>query len=109
LRLYAVFFLVSMASFAGSWDGVLVNTDCYDTLERNVNPSDSAIDVTHDRGLEVRYCRAKARTKYFTVVQQDGQSFKLDSTGNAKASEILRKGDQKLVFVVHITGKCATI
>lgn len=93
----------SKAGLRGRWEGVLVNSECYDTLERNVNPSESA-DASGDRSLEVRYCRANARTKSFTVVQPDGQSFKLDATGNARAAEIVRTGNQKLIFVVSVTG-----
>jgi hypothetical protein len=105
MRVCVLFCLASMAGFAGSWQGVLVNSKCYDALERNVNPFESGLDAGRDRNFEVRYCRANARTKSFTVVQPDGQSFKLDSKGNAKAAEIVRKGNQKLIFVVDVTGK----
>ena len=105
MRLAALLCLASMVGFAGSWEGVLVNSECYDAVERNVNPFESGLDASRDRNFEVRYCRANARTKSFTVVQPDGQSFRLDSTGNAKAAEIVRKGNQKLVFVVNVTGK----
>jgi hypothetical protein len=105
MRLVAFLCLASMAGFAGSWEGVLVNSDCYDAVERNVNPFESGLDASHDGNFEVRYCRANARTKSFTVMQPDGQSFRLDSTGNTKAAEIVRKGNQKVIFVVGITGK----
>jgi hypothetical protein len=105
MRVCVLFCLASMAGFAGSWQGVLVNSKCYDALERNVNPFESGLDAGRDRNFEVRYCRANARTKSFTVVQPDGQSFKLDSKGNAKAAEIVRKGNQKFIFVVDVTGK----
>lgn len=105
MRVCVLFCLASMAGFAGSWQGVLVNSKCYDALERNVNPFESGLDAGRDRNFEVRYCRANARTKSFTVVQPDGQSFRLNSTGNAKAAEIVRKGNQKFIFVVDVTGK----
>jgi hypothetical protein len=105
MRVCVLFCLASMTGFAGSWQGVLVNSKCYDALERNVNPFESGLDAGRDRNFEVRYCRANARTKSFTVVQPDGQSFKLDSKGNAKAAEIVRKGNQKFIFVVDVTGK----
>jgi hypothetical protein len=105
MRVCVLFCLASMAGFAGSWQGVLVNSKCYDALERNVNPFESGLDAGRDRNFEVRYCRANARTKSFTVVQPDGQSFKLDSKGNAKAAEIVRNGNQKFIFVVDVTGK----
>jgi hypothetical protein len=105
MRLAVLFCLVSMAGFAGDWEGVLVNSECYEAVERNVNPWESGIDASRDRNFEVRYCRANGRTKSFTVVQPDGQSFTLDSTGNARAAEIVRKGNQKFIFVVNVTGK----
>jgi hypothetical protein len=105
MRLVVLFCLACMAGSTGTWEGVLVNSECYDAVERNVNPFESALDVSRDRNFEVRYCRANARTKSFTVVQPDGQSFKLDSTGNARATEIVRKGNQKFIFIVEVTGK----
>lgn len=105
MRLAALFFFVSILGFAGSWEGVLVSSECYDTMERNVNPGDLGFDVSRNRNLEVRYCRANLRTKSFTVVQRDGLSFKLDAPGNAGAAEMVRKGNPKLIFVVHVTGE----
>jgi hypothetical protein len=105
MRLAALFYLASLAGFAGSWEGVLVNSECYDTVERNVNPFESGLDASRDRNFEVRYCRANMRTKSFAVVQPDGQSFKLDRTGNVRAAEIVRKGNQKVIFVVDVIGK----
>src|SRR5215467_15842767 len=95
-------FLVCMTGFAKKLDGVLVDASCYEAHERNISPW--TLDASRDRNYEVQYCRANARAKSFTVVQPDGQSFKLDATGNAKAAEIVRKGNQKLIFVVHVTG-----
>jgi hypothetical protein len=105
MRLAVLLCLACLNGFAGSWQGVLVNSDCYDALERNVNPFESGLDVSRDRNFEVRYCRANAGTKFFTVVQPDGQSFRLDSTGNAKAAEIVRNGNRKFIFVVDVTGE----
>jgi len=96
-------FLVCMTGFAKKLDGVLVDASCYEAHERNISPW--ALDASRDRNYEVQYCRANARTKSFTVVQPDGQSFKLDSTGNAKAAEIVRNGDPTFTFVVYVTGE----
>ena len=104
MRLAVLLRLACVTSFGGSWEGVLVNSECYQALERNVNPFESGLDASRDRNFEVRYCRANARTKSFTVVQPDGQSFRLDSTGNAKAAEIVRKGNPRFMFVVEVSG-----
>jgi hypothetical protein len=105
MRLAVLLILTSMLALAGDWSGVLVNSKCYDDVERNVNPWESGVDAARDRNYEVRYCRANARTTSFTVVQQDGRSFKLDSAGNAKAVEIVRNGNPKYIFVVAVTGE----
>jgi hypothetical protein len=98
-------FLTSTPVFAGDWSGVLVNTTCYEDVERNVNPWESGVDANRDRNYEVRYCGANGKTKLFTLVQPDGQSFKLDPPGNARAAEIVRNGNQKYIFVVSVTGE----
>ena len=105
MRVTILIFLASMVSFTRNLEGVLVDSSCYDAQERNISPWGSAVDGSRDRNYEIRYCRANARTKSFTVVQPDGQSFKLDSTGNAKASEIIRNGNPKFIFVVYVTGE----
>ena len=105
MRVAVLLCLVSVVGLAGSWEGVLVNSTCYDALERNVNPWESALDAGRDRNYEVRYCHANSKTKLFTLVQPDGQSFKLDSAGNTRAADIVRKGNPKLIFVVNVTGE----
>jgi hypothetical protein len=57
MRLAALFYLACMVGFAGSWEGVLVTSNCYEALERNVNPFEPRPEL---RGP---YCRANARTK----------------------------------------------
>ena len=105
MRLTVLLCLTSGLAFAQSWSGVLVNSKCYEDVERNVNPWESSIDAARDRNYEIRFCRANGRTQLFTVVQQDGRSFKLDSAGNMKAAEIVRNGNQKYIFVVAVTGE----
>jgi hypothetical protein len=105
MRLAILICLTSWPAFCGTWTGVLVNSKCYDDVERNVNPWESAVDAARDRNYEIRYCRANERTKSFTVVQQDGQSFKLDAAGDAQAAEIVRNGNKKYIFVVSVTGE----
>lgn len=99
-----LFSLVPLAAFAQTAEGVLVNSSCYDNVENNTNPAARNEDAVRDRDFDVRFCHADARTKQFTVVQPDGQSFKLDAAGNAKAEEIVRKGNPKNMFVVEVTG-----
>ncbi|MBV8843564.1 MAG: hypothetical protein JO307_12215 [Bryobacterales bacterium] len=105
MRFAALVCLIAAPVFAGTWSGVLVNSKCYDDLERSVGPWESGVDANRDRNYEIRYCRANARTTEFTVVQPDGRSYRLDATGAAQAAEIVRNGNPKWMFVVAVSGK----
>jgi hypothetical protein len=104
-RLAALCFAASAVGFAAGWSGALVNSKCYDALERNVNPQDSLSSVDRDRGSEVRYCSPNAKTKLFGIVTRDGENLKLDSAGNTKAMELVRRIGKKSWFQVVVTGE----
>jgi hypothetical protein len=102
LRVSVILCLASNLGFAGSWSGVLVDSKCYDSEERNINP----FEPFHDEELDVRLCRPNAHTKSFAIVQQDWLRLRLDSAGNAKAAEIVRKADKKKSYWgVAVTGE----
>jgi len=105
VRLSGLLFVGSTLSFAGSWTGFLVNSKCYDSLERNKNPTDTENYVDRDKNSEIRYCRPNAKTKLFAVVMENGLSFKLDSGGNAKAAQLMSKPSKQSSFEVSITGE----
>jgi hypothetical protein len=48
-------------------------------------------------------CRPNARTKSFAVVDEGWRVLKLDSDGNAKASDLVR--NRKSVWGVKVTGE----
>ena len=104
IRLAALFCLASALSFAESWSGVLVDSRCYDSMQRNVNPTDTLTNVDRDMNQQIRYCSPNARTKSFAVVLPEGMSFRLDSAGNAEAAQLVRKAGKKSRFVVAVTG-----
>jgi hypothetical protein len=79
----------SFASWFTNRDALITDTRAIE--ERNVNPTDTETYVDRDRNLEIRYCHRDSKTKSFAVVTADGQSFELDSGGNAKAAELVRK------------------
>jgi hypothetical protein len=81
-----------------------VNSKCYAAEERNVNPTDTETHVDRDGNLEIRYCRPRAKTKSFAIVTPDGQSFELDSAGNAKAAELVRQSGKKSRYDVAVVG-----
>jgi hypothetical protein len=94
--------LAPTLSFAESWTGVLVDTKCYDTAARNVNPW----EPYHDQAMDVRLCRPTGRTKTFAIVQQDWTRLKLDSSVNPQAAEIVRNADKKHSYWgVVVTGE----
>ena len=104
-HLSCLLFMASTLSFAGSWTGFLVNSNCYDALERNKSPKDTLGYVDRDRIGEIRYCRPNGKTKLFAVVMEDGLRFKLDSRGNAKAAELMIKLSKQSAIKVSITGE----
>jgi len=104
IRLAALFCLASALSFAESWSGVLVDSRCYDTMQRNVNPTDTLTNVDRDMNQQIRYCSPNAKSKSFAVVLPEGMSFRLDSAGNAEAAQLVRKAGKKSRFVVAVTG-----
>jgi len=105
VRLAALMFLASAWACAQTWSGYLVDSRCYRSLEGNRNPRDTLTEVDHDRGWEVRYCHLTPKTRSFTVVQKDGQSFELDSAGNAQAAKLFAKAGSKGPFYVTVTGE----
>jgi hypothetical protein len=88
-----------------AWSGFLVNSGCYEALERNTNPWDTSTYVDRDRDREVRYCSPNLKTKSFTLVDHDGLSHKLDAAGNAKAADAVRQIGKKVPFKVKIAGE----
>jgi len=105
LRLAALFCMASALGCAGTWSGVLVDAKCYASEESNVNPRDTTFWVDTDRNSEIRYCHPKSHTTSFAIVQQSGESLKLDSASDVKASEIARNGDKKYNLYVDVTGE----
>jgi hypothetical protein len=105
LRLATLGCLSATLTLAGSWSGVLVDSKCWGYEEHNVNPTDTLTYVDRDGNLEIRLCSPSPKTKSFSVVQHDGLSFNLDSAGDAKAAELVRKNGKKSLFAVAITGE----
>jgi hypothetical protein len=97
--------LTAVPGFAQGMTGFLVDSDCYESLERNVSPWDTNTYVDRDRDWEVRYCSPNRKTKSFTLVNHDGLSFKLDPAGNAKAAELLGSTRKKSVLEVRVAGE----
>ena len=82
----------------------MVDSNCYDILLRNVNPFETSPGA-RDWGQMIRYCAPGEKTKTFAVVLEDLTRRKLDSNGNSKAAELVRKTGKKSRFVVVVTGE----
>jgi hypothetical protein len=90
---------------AGSWPGYLVDSKCYEAVERNVGPFENGSDVGRDRSFQARYCHPRGKTRTFVFMQQNGLDFRLDDAGNAKAAEFVRKVGKRAASLLTITGE----
>jgi hypothetical protein len=106
MRVAVLFGWSAMLSLAESWSGSLVDSKCYASEERNVNPTDTLTYVDRDGNLEIRYCSPGKKTKSFALVLPEG-SFNLDMAGNAKAAELVRKIGRRSPLAVVIRGEMA--
>jgi hypothetical protein len=101
-RLAALLLSASIPALADSWSGALVDSKCYAGEQRN----DASAFVDRDIGLEMRYCSPNPKkSKSFSVVQNDGISFRLDPAGNGKAAALVRATGKMKYFMVVVTGK----
>jgi hypothetical protein len=82
----------------------LVDSNCYEFRERNVNPTDTMTYVDRDTREEILYCSANAKTRTFTIVLREGPSFRLDAPGNTEAAQLVRNSGKKSLFIVAVTG-----
>jgi 3-deoxy-D-arabino-heptulosonate 7-phosphate (DAHP) synthase len=68
--------------YAESWTGKLIDAACHERSQQN--PADSK------QKSELAACDASASTTSFAIETSDGKVYKLDASGNAKASTALR-------------------
>jgi hypothetical protein len=101
LQIPVLLCLVSTLGLAESWSGILVDSKCYDSAVRNVNPW----DPYGDQAMNVRLCRPTLRTKSFAIVQQDWVRLKLDSSANEQAVDLVQKTNKKSYLGVLVTGE----
>ena len=104
MRVGALFGFASAVGFAESWPAALVDCNCYESMERNVNPFETS-GAARDTRRQIKSCSPNVRTKIFAVVLRDGTLLKLDSGGNLKAAELASKGGKKSPFMITVTGE----
>lgn len=105
IALAALACLTAAPGFAQSVTGFLVDSNCYESVERNVDPWETNPYVDRDRDWEVRFCSPNRKTKSFSLVNHDGLSFKLDAAGNTKAAELVGSTRKKSLLEVSVTGE----
>ena len=96
-------FLVSATCLAGdSTSGYLVDSNCYQTTQRHHGGSTSTAE--RDMKLAIKHCAPTPQTKSFGVVGKDWSIVNLDSEGNTKAAELLRKTAKQSMYRVTVAG-----
>ena len=101
-RLASLISLTSMLSFAGSWSGVLVDADCYNSSPTNTKHGTHPATMSPSR--HIKACPPTADTKSFAVVQQDGSTVNLDPDGNQKAHDLVAKEGKMSRYKVNVSG-----
>jgi hypothetical protein len=102
MRVASLLFSLSVAGFAGTWSGQLVDSRCYASVTTNV--SLDAGFVGRDMVGELRRCLVNDRTKNFGVVLNDWSTFHFDARGNAQASELVRLNHKRSAYDVTVGG-----
>ena len=92
LRLAALLGLSVALGFAENWSGSLVDSKCYASAERNVNPTDTLTNVDRDGNEEIHFCSPSSKTKSFSVVHFDGRSVNLGF--RRKCKSVRARSDQ---------------
>jgi hypothetical protein len=95
----------SRPAFAETWTGYLVDSKCYASEQGNVNPFDGSINVNSDRGYQIRACRPDIGTTSFALVGDDGRRLKLDTSGNARAANLIQQTGKKDYTLITVTGE----
>jgi hypothetical protein len=68
--------------YAENWTGKLIDASCNDRSQQN--PADAK------QNSDLASCAATASTTSFAIQTSDGKIYKLDASGNAKASTALK-------------------
>jgi hypothetical protein len=102
MRFATLLFLAPVLSFAGTWSGLLVDSNCYTSELRNTNKNPTTVEL--DMNSDVRYCAANSHTKIFAIVFPDWADQRLDPSGNMKAVELVRQAGKKSLLEVTVNG-----
>jgi|SRR5581483_1832077 len=98
----ALLCVTAVLALGGSWSGVLVDSNCFNSMDHN--RGDMPSFVNWDRNAAIEYCSPTRKTHSFGVVQSDGLSVNLNSDGNEKARTLL-DNDKNSLYVVKLDGE----
>jgi hypothetical protein len=105
IRVAGLFALLATAGFARTWSGVLVDAKCY--AEFKGDTRSSLLYVDRDMSWMIQYCAPSLRTGCFAVVPLDGNTFPLDTQGNAQAWALVRRAGKRPLLWVQVVGEKA--
>lgn len=105
IQLSALLCAAASAAIAGSWSGVLVDSNCYQSQLNNVGLDEAMSYSGRDMHYSVRYCSPDTKTVTFGVVEDTWHLVVLDPAGNAKAAELLRRAETQRMIQVKVTGE----
>ena len=74
--------MFAAVGYAENWTGKLIDASCNDRSQQN--PAESK------QNSDLASCAATASTTSFAIQTSDGKIYKLDASGNAKASTALK-------------------
>jgi hypothetical protein len=83
--------------FAENWTGKLIDASCHDRSQQT--PADSK------QNSDLASCAATASTTSFAIQTSDGKVYKLDASGNAKASTALKGNPDNKNATATVSGK----
>ena len=89
MKKFAITFcLAAMSAFAGTWDGTVVDVMC----------------KGQDLASHTKQCALSCSKSGFGLVTSDGQFYKFDESGNAKALAALKKTKKEKDLKAKVTG-----
>ncbi len=102
LRLVLIGSVGAMLSFAESWSGFLVDSECYISEHKDTKAGTHPASI--DNGKIVQLCSPKKDTKTLAFVTRDGIRHDLDPDGAQKARDLISKHPEMSRYSVNVSG-----
>lgn len=102
VRTCSLLIAMSVAGFAGTWSGQLVDSRSYASQANNV--SADASYGSRDMAEEVRSCLVNAKTRKFAVVLDDWSTFRFAPAGNSRVAEMVVQAYKRMAYRATVMG-----